>query len=92
MCVTLLHYVNMHWCPVITSVQELIGNCFYIFLCPEVQKLHSKSAYHIVPCEDITRGSPHHSFRVSLAEREDYIMDYMQELVLYKVIFVPSIC
>ena len=40
-CLQQLHYsFLLHWCPVITSVQDLIGNLLYFAL----QKVHSRSA------------------------------------------------
>ena len=40
--------VYIHWCPVITSVQELINNCFYISLCRS-----ARYAWRILQREDI---------------------------------------
>ena len=46
-----------------------------IFLFAEVQKLHSRSAYRLFPCEDIIY---------------DTYMQELNAVVLYVVIFVPS--
>ena len=71
----------IHWFPVITSVKELYGTAS-TFLFAEAS---SKSACCILPYEDtcISKGSPRHIFRASLAEREESVtikILYMQEL------------
>ena len=68
---TPLHnFTTLIKCPVITSVQELIKNCF-----AELQKLHSRSPCHILPCEDIIGDA--------------YIQE-LNAIVLYAVLFVLS--
>ena len=57
------------------SVQELIGNCFYISLCRSAEASFKICLLYILPREDITY---------------DAYMQELNAIVLYVVIFVPS--
>ena len=78
LCTLLLLFclLCIHRSPVITSVQKLIGNCFYISLCRSADT--SRSAHRILPYEGILNY-------MMLS-----YMQELNAVVLIVVIFVPS--